>query len=447
MRRIALLVAFLVVSPLGIATVATAGPQPVPICGVCGASFERGADLGDDRPDPTVVESTATIQVHGDGSATWRVANELENASTAAYYDRNPGALARLVDDAIGYSIVDRPFANVSASVDGSTIHVRFEDLDAVRQTPGGVQIVSYFHAGGGQPWVVVAADRITVVGPEGTTVANDPPGVDVDGRSATWYGSATGSLWEAPRLETQAYVAYADSEAELLTTASLFVTTVPVLLTVIVRFYLPALALLSVGVVPLAIYGGRCFRRPDLPEEGQMGRAVAGLGVVSLLVVVAGNVWLQRQPTIWIAAVGLLYTLVGGVAVWRGARVQIRDLLVAGVLAAVGGALLVAGTALGDELTPLQGFRRGLRTLWGLSPLVVMLHLGDASTTGDPRERKRALSFVLGAFVAASLTVVWPFQHPFGASPSVLVLGALGVVLAGLPLFVLGGVIDSGSE
>ncbi|PSP83914.1 hypothetical protein BRC83_06580 [Halobacteriales archaeon QS_1_68_17] len=65
---------------------ADASPQPRPICGACGTSFERVA--ADHGIALTVTRNTARVEVHANGSATWIVTNDV-----------NESAAGRLTDD------------------------------------------------------------------------------------------------------------------------------------------------------------------------------------------------------------------------------------------------------------------------------------------------------------------------------------------------------------
>ncbi|MEF8801905.1 MAG: hypothetical protein V5A38_06180 [Halolamina sp.] len=187
-----------------IALPAIASPQPQPVCGPCGTGFENAADRED--IELTVIESTATVQIHDDGSATWRVTNTLQNESSAASLRTHSKTLDTIVTYAIRRSSVDGPTENRSARVEGETVVLTFEDRDATTEVPGGVHVVDYLHSGGADSWSVLTADRFTVTGPEGTTVTTDPPGATVTGRNATWHGNGTAKMWDVRRLELDGY-------------------------------------------------------------------------------------------------------------------------------------------------------------------------------------------------------------------------------------------------
>ena len=87
---------------LPVVPVAAASPRPTPACALCGPAF---ADVADDcarerglpESNVTVTHSRATVRVHENGTATWRVRNEPADG---------PGAGAASAEDA---SVVPEP--------------------------------------------------------------------------------------------------------------------------------------------------------------------------------------------------------------------------------------------------------------------------------------------------------------------------------------------------
>lgn len=443
MRRPAITLALLLVLAGTLSVGATASPQPRPVCGVCGGGLVLAADETDTLRGLTVERSVATIQVHDDGSATWRVTTRIGNASAISHLNDDPDAVDRLVRDALGYGTVERPHRNISASIDGATIRVRFTDPDAARRMPGDVLIVEYLHARGYDTWPVIAADRLTIVGPAGTTVTNDPPGARVEGRTATWEGNASVPLYEAPRVERDAYVAFAaaDGAAGLRTTLAIALATAPIVVGVLGSIHLPPLLLLALGLLAVIAIGRRVLRSSAVDTHREVAIGVAGLGGLAVVTLALGAVLPLFEGNRWVLELGGLYLALGGIAYWRGARTRVRELVAAGLLVQVAVVLALAVTLPSEYTTQSEALRRGVHEAVRLLPLLAMPVLGAAAVGGDRRRTAGGLLVVLGAFVVAELSVVWPTQRPFGLVVVLFAAGAAGVVLLGSPLFLLGGV------
>lgn len=145
------------------------------VCPVCGPTFETAAAAN--GVSVTVEESTAVVEVERDGTAHWTVRNRLSNASRAR----------RLADADLGPALRDRLDAhlkldaervrNVSTRADGDTVVVTFTDTDAGTRAFGRTVVTHFWLEQGmeGGPFYRFEADRVTVVGPEGTRVVNSP--------------------------------------------------------------------------------------------------------------------------------------------------------------------------------------------------------------------------------------------------------------------------------
>lgn len=446
MRKTPLLFALLLVAG-GLASGALASPQPTPVCGVCGGGLVVAAD--DSLDGLTVEKSVATVRVHRDGSATWHVTNRISNESALAYLEEHPEAADELAARALEYGTIDGPYENVSATVNGSTLRIRWTDADAARRMPGGVLVVEYFHTRGYDTWPVMTADRLSIVGPEGTTVTNGPPGADVDDRRATWTGNASTPVYDAPTVHEDAYVAFADGGlgATLFTTVDLALATAPIVVGVLGAVHLPPLLVLFLGLVGVVAAGRRLLDRPSLRSERAVALGVGALGALVVAVDLLGRAVPQFNAHRVVLELGVVYLAIGAMAYWRDDDARVRDVVAAGVLALVGIWVAVGLTLPGEYVTQSEAFNRGLRDAVRLSPVVATALLGAGVASGDRRESALGGLAVLVAFFAVELSMVWPTQRPFGLVVVFFVAGAVGAVVAGIPAFLLGGTIRGGYD
>lgn len=434
MRRSAqALLTLLLVS--SIALPALASPQPTPVCGTCGAGFELALERED--IDATVTASTAEVQVHDDGSATWRVTNQLANASTAAELEDDPTALREAVGYALQRGTVEGPFENVSARVENRTVVVTFRDRYATTETPGGIQILDYFHTRGYDSWPVLTADRISVVGPDGTVVTNDPPGATVSGRNATWTGNASAPTWDAPRVDSDAYVAFGERGAATpaLTVLGIALATLPIVVDVVGSVHAPPLLLLG-----LVLAGSTAATRALGSRVGTRRVAVAsvGLGAVALAWSVSvGSVFFGTEPSALAIGFGGAALAMGGLALASDRGRQPKQFAGAGVLALVFAAVVAVVTLPADYPTARAVEQAGRVIL--LLPLAVAPLLGAAITTGSTREAAGWWLLALVGFFLGELALVAPTQRPFGAVVFMLGAYALGAGLLALPFLLLG--------
>lgn len=442
MRRVALPLAFcLLVGTLALP--AAASPQPTPVCGPCGAGLTLAADEPDALGGLRVAESRAVVRVHDDGTATWRVRSTLANETALRYLRDHPEAVDRLVRDALRYGTVEGPFENVSARLDGETLHATYEDADAGRRTPGGVLLVEYFHSRGYDRWPVLTADRLTVVGPPGTAVTNDPPGARVEGRNATWTGNASASVYDAPRVETDAYVAYAADGplAGVWTALGIALATAPIVIDVTASMLVPPLVVLGLGLAGMVLLARRLCSRPGV-DLRRSATAVAGLGAVVFLL---GLPWPSTISIVGtyriLGAAGGVALAMGAVARWRGRATRARDLVAVGCLVLAGFAATLALTLPDQYVSQARAVRVGVREALRLLPVVTLPVLGAA--VGSRRREALAGAGVLAAFLASELVVVWPTQRPFGLVVVFFFAYAVGVAVGGLPLVVLGACLD----
>lgn len=205
--------------------------DPPDVCASCTA-----VDRNDEGFDVTTERARMTVEVGEDGSA--HVTSEADLVGTDLGRLRSDPALTeRLVWRALGRDGLTDPddIEKLSTSFSGDTLVVEY-DVPAFANTyPGGVVVVDEFNR---QPtssrlgWEL-GADRVRVVGPDGSVVANRPPDGDVEGRSVTYRRSVDprtyvafapgGSLPSRVAADAALAVEVAKWAAPLTLTASLF--------------------------------------------------------------------------------------------------------------------------------------------------------------------------------------------------------------------------------
>lgn len=422
--------AVLVIAVLALAAVAGASPQPSPICGFCGDRFE---DTADDRGvNATIAESTVTVQIHENGSATWTVRNRLANGSDRFHDD--PSRLAdvarSLADGSRG--VVDE-VQFVSARMDGDTAVLVFRDADAAERHAG-ILVVDYLHDRGYERWYVVDADVFTIRGPAGTVVSNDPESGVVEGHSVTWRGDSTGESYEAPDLEGSPYVVFGpdrSAETGLRTRAALALSTLPIVVRSAGTFLFPQVPVfaLALGAVVYAL-------RRRQPGVGVESIAVAIATLSGLVGVATAVVW-GPGTVPGPAAFGVL---VGGFAAHQGIHRYLRTPREQGLVAA--GALAITLVSLLATYAVVSAYDDpatvALRSTALAFPFAAMLPLGGVVDVGG-RRLLRWSGVAVVAFAAIPLTVV-----NFADPPSRLGAGlaAMAFLLAAVFFPVLGGLV-----
>lgn len=206
---------------------ATAAPPPESVCAPCQEGLEWNAHRYDIALD--VTHSNATVRVHPNGSATWIVTSQFEHRVPEEYATGpnetfvEPSVLAR--DDGLARTVagdaadhtddtVREEISLQSVTVANDTIRFRFLEPTVARQAPGGVVLVDEFRPDGPHTGWFVDVDRLRVVGPSGTTLANDVESAvgdhgAVDGRTLT----LTGNVTDPPALPgDQFFLAFAPS-------------------------------------------------------------------------------------------------------------------------------------------------------------------------------------------------------------------------------------------
>jgi len=434
-RRPALLATLGAVLLVALVAAGGASPQPTPVCDYCGG-FESAAN--DSGVDATVAESTAVVQVHPDGSATLTIRNRLVDGSDA--FRENPDALDRTVaqlrEDSYGLL---RDAGEPSARLDGDTVVVTVRQPD-VADRHAGLLVVDLLHDRGYERWYVLNADALTIRGPPGTTVTNEPAGGSVEGPSATWRGDADGSPSEAPTLDGSPYVVFATGDAASLpattarTTAALALATLPIVVRGVRTFLLAQSVLFALGTLGVGLLVGRV----QVPvTRNRLAVGVIGVGAVAA---VGALFWdgFGFVPNALLVLVPATAYLLAGVAARRTpARFRSpRRLAALAVATAVLSALLSVPFA-GRRGALAFAARTGVSTL----PLVVFLPLGAAVAASNRAHRWWLAAVATFPLAAAALVDLAdpPSGLASGVAAFALFAAAVLVPVAGLPLALLG--------
>jgi len=425
---IALLAAAAVVPAL--VPVAAGSSPPRAVCGICDGEFERiAADAG----YPLDVEHAGvTVAVGANGTGRWTI--RLETTDGAAAVAADPSGFAALLDEHYaGYrTLVDDP-RDLRVAVDGSTVVVRFSVSGMAHRTAG-VFLVDYFHGGAADVSYRMAADRLTVRGPPGTTLANDPPGAVAENGTAVWtgggrdgdagftggtyvvFGSGAGVVsWVAGQ------AAIATDVGPLVLSQTAIVSVVPV-----------AVLLAALGAVV-----GICRSLHDwIPRPGPVGAVVAAAGGAMVATGLAGVSVLGVDNGTFLLGAGTGYALVGLVGAWvsrTGRAVRLRPVAL----------LAVAGTA--PLVAVSFGTGSGLRPI----PLAVVVQTALFPVVGYLAARSDRPVFPV-AVVLALVTVLGVLPGvPYGGfgPPFVAILVTLFTVVgvvAGVPLATLGAALGA---
>lgn len=447
MRRLALqggLVILLVVL-FGVVGPAVASPQPTYVCGVCGDPFEQVA--ADQNVALNVTASTATVQVHENGSATWTVTNRI-NDSAAAQLSEDPALLDTIartaVSDGWGLPHSEQGVEFYSASITDTEVTIRFHQQSAAERHAG-LLVTDTFHSDGVRGGWILNVDRFSIVGPPGTEIVNEPGDTiddeyadetvipDVDSRTITWHGSTT-QAYDSIFYE-DVYVVFGPSgTGEREVAAAVGLATAPIWIDNVVTFVLPAVVLYGLLLGGL-LYG---VRRGATGDPERVARLVTALGAIGI----AGAVGAQLTDELaFFGGLGAIYLIVGVVALRRP-----------GVLRSVRGTVAVAAwglVAAGVVVNLVERIGSSSPTLeWTLRliayhlPVAVAPFLGLAvARTADGWTRwqiGRAYLVGVGSFLLAGMVLVPVDRRPFGLVILFTVGGAILASILSLSLAVL---------
>ncbi|UVE50029.1 hypothetical protein KU306_14120 [Haloferax larsenii] len=326
LRRIFL--ALLVVSAVLPAVVGptTASRPPVPVCGVCSGPFENvAADAG---VDLTIESSDLHIRVDESGTGHWTARMRINDDAAATFRD-DPVLLdtvVRQVYEGDGYFVAEPH--DLTARMDGDTAVVTFDVPDMAHRSVGNTLLVDYFNAEGHTRWVSLDTDRLTVSGPAGTVLVNDPPEASTEDGNATW--STENGDYQS--IDRETYLAFGpDRGVSSLAAAqvSIAADSAPYLLSdLLYSAFVPTLLMLF-GVLAVQRY----TRRYDATVDScrTLASIVAGLGVAWMSGLVALGMFSGGLSAIsW--TLGLQFVAFGVVALQRPEAFTFRRLVAATV-------------------------------------------------------------------------------------------------------------------
>ncbi|QLG27428.1 hypothetical protein HUG10_07640 [Halorarum halophilum] len=452
MKRIALLTALLIALSALLPTVtpAVASPQPDPVCGACGSSFEEIAE--NHGVAVNVTHSTATVQIHENGSATWIVTNRV-NESAASRLSQNSDLLNRIAREAaaegwgLPHVYEEGGVTFQTASIDDRTIRIQFQDSDAGTRHAG-VLVVDYLHSEGVRGGWILNADRFTLHGPPGTDVVNNPRSAIIDeytsadvapevtAGNATWRGAATHEYGAA--FYDDVYIAYGGPEtSSLRVDAALTIATGPIWLDNVQAFVLPAVVIYGLLLAGVTV-GARWAADVSL-DANRVAAVIAGIGLVTVLAAVLTT--LQTGPSSF-AGLGAIYLVTGGIALLRPRSLRsVRGALTVAVSSVLAVGVILLGLGLGTR--PFEYVAPSvLRGMVFHLPLAVAPAFGlavvRATEHGNRRSTVRAFVGALASLALAGMVFV-PFDsRPWGLILFLTVGGAILAALLGLPLAVL---------
>ena len=446
MKRAALLISLLAVAVVWLTAVPVlASPQPSPVCGACGSSFEDVAE--DHGTTAAVTASTASIQINPNGSATWVVTNRLNQSP--ADFSNNPELLTRISREAAtnrGVANRDGTEATFqSATLENRTVHIRFRDPDAGSRHLG-VLVVDYFHSAGVRGGWILNADPISVSGPDGTVVLNDPRAVindehasddelpTVTGHTVEWMNTSTDG--QRAIFADDVYLAFGSSEtSSLQREAALTVASLPIWLDNLWSYVVPAVFGYGILLTGVAV-GARRAADTEFSVD-RLAAVVAGSGGAFLGLAAFGVL-----PAT-LVGVGAIYVIVGGTTWYRPE-----------LLRSTRGTLAIGLASLGGVATTVWGVSFLDARFASLAPtfvhaMVIHLPLAVAPVFGHAVRRRGATDATVeiaagfaGASVALLLAggVFVPFDaRPFGLIIVFTLGGAVAAALLGLPLAMLG--------
>lgn len=406
-----------------VATPAGGMPPPEQVCGACGGAFEDAA--ADHGVGLDVAESTATVAVHENGSATWTVRNAVSPSSADRLRANDTAArvAADLVDtdDLLAVDVAD----------DGAvTIRYRVDDF-AVRSVGGAMRVEFFREDFAVANYDSLGADRLTLVAPDGMRVGRALPSASVDGREMTLTSYEPGT--------DSAFVTLVPRGAlfgALLSLLAVAEVLAPVVARNVVRDVLPPLVVFGVGVAVDVAVLSRVGPRPAAVRR-YATPALLALGALAVVATLAGSVLPVlggASPPVFGAGVGLL-ALGGALSrLERSGPVSYR----AQTLAALG-AVVVALVADLAAAALFVGGRRPALPLFLLAPLFGLLPAGAAL---GRENRRLAVATAFVAFLAGVLAVVPLARRPMGVSGLFVVSGglyAVALVALGWPLLLVG--------
>lgn len=429
-----------------VGSVASASPASVSVCEPCSDRFVHSAEHR--GFDVAIERSTATVRVHENGTARWTVHNRLVGDDGIERLQANRSALEAIARNSFSSRAMDdlgHQFEGVRIDGDG-VVTMRYR-TEGIASWSNGVLLVDYFRD---EPGVYVfsglGADELTVVGPSGTTVTSGLPGGEAAGRQITVTAERYDPRGDGPFV---AFGEASDALAGAKTTVAIAAHSAPVFLTnfvALVVIPVGALAALSVGLVRST----RRFDRRWTPRDRTFAAGlVAALGIVGILHPFLAGV----LPFVTGFVPPLLAVGVGFVAVSTFVALLPERFSLPVSFVVVGGALGAGVLAVRFAPAVLPGVdppRLILRWISPAVPVLLALPAGYAARSDSTRLTPVVLALPVVA-VAAGIVAFYPLlSHPgslFFVLPIFFTLGALGIGIAGLPLFALGAIVADGAR
>lgn len=427
-RLLTLVLVVTVFLATGVIASVVASPSPVSACPPCDRGFVSAAQSHGFETE--VGHGEATVEVSETGSATWTARVDPTNETLVDRLAGNATLARSIATDSFGTRYgggIDHDLIGVT--VEGETVVIRYRTNGVVRDGPLGTRVLTYFRDSPGA-WIYtdLGADELTVVAPEGMTIAQG-------------FGDVEGARMTATALPDDRngpFVVFAPDDAAAPGLLG-WLAVIDALGGVLVRN-----GLLFVGLPGGVLLGGLAMVRlivdPTEPRDPRrLGGLVAGVGAVVLIgsLVAEADALPQLTGNLLLGGFAGAILLVLGVGV---AAAEIRRLLTPPRLVLVG--LAVAGIALAvGSRGPLGlgGIHTTLAVYAAVLPIAVALGWADAEANPVTDRFFVGLAVVvLGALVAsAPLTELG--GSLFLLLPIMMTLGAVAVVVAAVPLYFLG--------
>lgn len=411
---------------LGLAAPVLASPAPVSACPPCGEGLTRSAAAH--GLDTEVERGTATVRVHRNGSATWTVRVSLTNETVHDRLASNRSLARAVAADSFGTRYgggIGHQLLGVAVQDDAFVM--RYRTLDVVEPGPLGTHVLTYFRdVPGAYVYTDLGADELTVVAPDGMTVARG-------------FGDVAGDRMTArslPDVRDGPFVVFAPAESVapgLAGTAAIGAALWGVVLRNLAFF---------VAIPGGVLVGGlAAIRRLIGPNRAVAASHLSGL-VAAIGGVLVGGTLVSEGHALPAVTGNLLLGGFGGVVLLGlgiGLAVPaIRRRLTGPRLVGTGVGLGLVAMVLTGELVGSGSFQRSLALAVGLLPAAV--GLGWADATGSPANR---LFYGLAVGIVGVLVVTAPLLALGGSLfllvPILLTVVAIAVVVAAVPLYLLG--------
>lgn len=408
-----------------------ASPAPVPGCPPCSQGFVHGTATN--GLDTEVRHSEATVRVHRNDSATWTVRVVPTNETVLDRLAANQSLARAVAADSFGTRYggdIEHELGSVDVA-DGAMV-MRYQTRNVVQQGPFGTQVVTYFRdSPGAYVYTDLGADELTVVAPDGMTVARGFGDIAGDRMTAT----------ELPDVRDGPFVVFAPEESPLPGLLGLFAV-VSALGDVLVR-NLAYFVVLPGGVLVGGFAGIRRLLDADTTRDPtRLGGLVAAGGAVLL----AGTVLAESDALPAVTGNLLLGGFWGIVLLALGASVavpHIRRHLTGRRVVGAGIALGIVAALVVDGVGGAGSVHRRLSLVAALLPVAVGLGWRDARETALERQPPSRLFGGISAAILGGLVVTAPLTALGGTLfllvPIVLTVAAVGVVVAAVPLYLLG--------